>query len=183
MQGKGNDDACIFKLYNIFHSIHVAAGLDFKVNYRQIKKTTSNSELEIFVDLAISDYKCTSELFESSRPDIAVKSGNRLTVIELTVCFETNTEKSRRYKQTKYQNLKNELVVECEELKLIFLEVTTLGFLSKSSYQDFNKFLVDLGVNAERTFIKCMETAIRATYYIFCRRNKDWSSPELLHFY
>ena len=27
---------------------------------------------------------------------------------------------------------------------------------------------------------KIMSIAIRATYYIFCCRNKDWSTPELL---
>ena len=29
---------------------------------------------------------------------------------------------------------------------------------------------------------RMINAAIRSTYFIFCRRNKDWDSPELLKF-
>ena len=29
---------------------------------------------------------------------------------------------------------------------------------------------------------KIMTIAIRSTYYIFCRRNKDWEDPDLMDF-
>ena len=29
---------------------------------------------------------------------------------------------------------------------------------------------------------KIMNIAVRSTYYIFCRRNKAWTDPALLHF-
>ena len=149
----------------------------------KLERHTSQNVMEIFVDLAVTGHKCTSELFASSRPDIVVKNGKNVTVIELTVCFETNTEKSRTYKETKYQNLKSELLVECEEFRLIFLEITTLGFISKKSYNQFSAFLRELGINEDRTIYKSMETVIRSTYYIFCRRNKVWNNPDLLNFY
>ena len=149
----------------------------------KIARHMSQNVVEIFVDLVVSGYKCTSELFQSSRPDLAIKVGNKLTVIELTVCFDTNTEKSRKYKETKYQRLKDELVIQCESFNLLFLEITTLGFISKSSCKPFSAFLRDLGINEQRTITKCMETVIRATYFIFCRRNKDWNNPDLLNFY
>ena len=149
----------------------------------KIARHDSQNVIEIFVDLAITGYKCTSELFESSRPDIVVINGGKLTVIELTVCFDTNTEKSRQYKKTRYQNLKSELLVQCEVFEILYLEITTLGFISKESFQPFIKFLREIGTNEERTIVKSMETVIRATYFIFCRRNKQWDNPELLNFY
>ena len=65
---------------------------------------------------------------------------------------------------------------------MIFLEVTTSAFIS-ASYKPFDDFLTEIGVNKDRTTAKCMETAIRAIYYIFCRRGKTWTSPDLLDFY
>ena len=152
-------------------------------NSEKISRSSEQNSIELYVDCEKLDYRCTSDLFRSLRPDIVIKSSNKVIVIELTVCFETNTEKSRTYKQTRYKYLKDDLVIPCEEFEIIYLEFTTLGFISKNSYTPFEKFLKKLGVNDNRTFIKCMETAIRATYFIFCRRNKEWTNPDLLNFY
>ena len=144
---------------------------------------SSSDGIQIFADCPGCNYPCTSDLFQRSRPDIVVKFNNKVVVIELTVCFDTNTEKSRVYKQTRYKNLKEELLAQCNEFDIIFLEFTTLGFISKNSYTSFITFLRTLGVNEDRTVVKCMETAIRGTYYIFCRRNKSWEVNDLLNFY
>ena len=134
--------------------------------------------------LTIPLYNCSIvQLFSSSRPDAAVTVGNKIYVIELTVCFDTNTKKSREYKMNRYKKLKDELVVECEVFEVIYIEFTTLGFISKESLNQFSKLLKLLNIYHDRTIIKCMETAIRATYYIFCRRNKSWSNLKLLNFY
>ena len=90
---------------------------------------------------------------------------------------------ARENKQTRYKNLKDQILVACEEFEVIYLEFTTLGFISKDSFDPFNKLLKKLGVNENRTLVKCMEIVIRATYFIFCRRNKEWTNPELLNFY
>ena len=103
--------------------------------------------------------------------------------MELTVCFETNTKKSRDYKQSRYENLRSELQIECDDFEVVYFEVTTLGFISKESYKQMKKFLTVFEVNVDRTLYKCMETAIRASFYVFCRRNKEWPEPELLKFY
>ena len=75
------------------------------------------------------------------------------------------------------------LLIPFDEYELIYLEFTSLGFISKNSVTPFNAFLKGLGINENRTVTKCTETAIRATYFIFCRRNKDWNDQELLSFY
>ena len=148
----------------------------------KISRSTCEN-VEIYADLENSNYPCTSDLFQQQRPDILVKIGDTVIVIELTVCFDTNTEKSRQYKENRYSALKDQLLIPCNNFELLFVEFTTLGFISKSSYKPFNSFLKKLGINQDRTVRKCMETAIRGTYFIFCRRNKPWQVSELLNFY
>jgi hypothetical protein len=117
---------------------------------KKISRSTCDN-VKIHIDLENSNYPCTSDLFTNSRPDIVVKLDDIVVVIELTVCFETNTEKSRLYKINRYKALKEQLVIPCSKFEIIFLEFTTLGFISKISYTPFYKFLTKLGVNQDRT--------------------------------
>ena len=149
----------------------------------KVSRSTTEADVELYVDCQDARFRCTSDLFESLRPDAVVIIDGKMSVIELTVCFETNTDKSREYKQRRYRNLKDDLIIQCDHFEIIYLEVTTLGFVSKVSYVPFNSLLKKLGINENRTFARCLETSIRATYYIFCRRNKEWTDPELLNFY
>ena len=141
--------------------------------------------LKIYADCKGTEqkYKCPSELFRSKRPDMVLVINDRVIVLELTVCFETNTSKSRHYKKDRYSKLKDELVIKCNTFEVIYIEFTSLGFISKESCESFCKLLKELELNVDRTIYKCMETAIRASYYIFCRRNKSWTDSELLNFY
>ena len=140
-------------------------------------------DFEIFVDCENLQFPCTSRLFSTLRPDIVVKVRKKIIAVELTVCFETNTNKSREYKQNRYRDLKSQLLVDCDVFDIVYLEVTTLGFIGKSSFEQFYSFLKCLGIYDERIVMKCMETAIRSTYYVFCRRNNTWPDPVLLNFY
>ena len=56
--------------------------------------------------------------------------------------------------------------------------ITTLGFVSRN-IKDFAKFVKPLGISYERMIGKCMETALRASFYIFTRRDKEWPNAEL----
>ena len=149
----------------------------------KLSRSTIEAAVEVYVDCEEAKFRCTSDLFHSLRPDAVIIIDGKMTVIELTVCFETNTDKSRDYKQRRYKNLQDDLIIECDHFEIIYLEFTTLGFISKVSYVPFSNLLKKIGINENRTLVKCMETAIRATYYIFCRRNKEWTDPELLNFY
>ena len=100
-----------------------------------------------------------------------------MNVIELTICFETNTLKSKEYKIKRYKDLKSQLLQPVSKFMVLFLETTALGFISKQSYEPFAKYLKSVGVNTDHTIFKCMETAIRASYFIFCRRNKSGTDP------
>lgn len=88
-----------------------------KTLLRKISKCKYNN-IQIYADCVDFQYSCPSELFETKRPDIVLLFNNRVIVIELTVCFETNTEKSRIYKQTRYENLKQECKISSSKFEV-----------------------------------------------------------------
>ena len=146
-------------------------------------RRVASEEIEIFADCPDCGLKCTSNLFENLRPDIVVRHKQDFYVIELTVPYDTNCKIARRRKQDKYRDLRTQLLVPCEKFKVITLEITTLGFVTKNIRQ-FRRLCRSLSLQDNRIIKKCMEVALRATFYIFCKRNKiNWTCPELLKFY
>ena len=135
--------------------------------FSKILKTSS----KIYCDSNKLQYNTTSQLFTTQRPDIAILDGDHMTVIKLTICFETNTFKSREYKIKRYKAFKSQLLKPVSKFTVLFLEITSLGFISNQSYNPFAKNLKSVGVNSDHAIFKCMETAIRVSYFIFCRRN------------
>ena len=45
-------------------------------------------------------------LRHQARPDVLLKNDNQIIAIELTYPYETNTEKSRKLKKRRYENIK-----------------------------------------------------------------------------
>ena len=125
--------------------------------------------------------KCPSQLFNTFRPDIVVKTPNGITVIELTIPFETNLIKSREEKKKKNKKLKEQLKVPCSNFQTFLFEVSSLGFISKEA-KTIKNYFKGLRINTDVLFSKCMEVAIRCTYYIYCRRNKEWTNPALIDY-
>ena len=142
----------------------------------------ANNGWNVFVDCEKLPKKCPSELFETQRPDIVFLKGEEMVLVELTCCFESNTGRSRQYKQKRYENLQSQLLVPCSNFRVLFLEITTIGFIGKQSLHHFTNFCKEVKIDSDRAIYKYMEMAVRATYYIFCRRNKAWTDPELLLF-
>ena len=82
--------------------------------------TIASEGFRLYVD--IDGYDCPSRFFRSSRPqdpeadkyrprpDIVIQERNKTTIIELTCPFETNLEKSRDYKKTRYKNIGSALL-------------------------------------------------------------------------
>ena len=132
-----------------------------------------NKGYEIFID--IPEYNTPGNLFNSQRPDIAFKLGNDVYVVELTVCFETNFEKSRSYKETRYQHLNLNLKNSNHKLKTFYIEFSSLGFCS-TSIIELTRLLRRLDVDVKRMVEICSEVCIRTSYYIFNRRDKEWTN-------
>ena len=119
--------------------------------------------------------------FASSIPNVVVINNDVLYAIKLTVCFETNFQKSRKYKMNRYKNLSNE-VVGNYIVKKLFIEISTLGFYT-NVMKPFITFCKDLKINnTDRLLTKCSELAIRASFFLSICKNKEWPSPKLLTF-
>jgi len=72
-------------------------------------KSVTGEGQEVFADINYSNTKSTNELFSKSRPDIAISSRSSISVLELTICHETNLRKSKDYKLDKYRHLIKEV--------------------------------------------------------------------------
>ena len=72
-----------------------------------------NSKLtcqSLYVDINNPKFKPISDLFDNEfRPDLVILQNNFVTVLELTVCHETNMVKSKLYKLNKYCNISKAL--------------------------------------------------------------------------
>ena len=122
---------------------------------------------------------------DSLRPDLALISpDNTLYILELTVGFETNIEVNNKRKAIKYGPLIQDLRSQYRTITFINLSMSALGIYEASSDTILN-MMNDLGIakSVQISIIKkIMNIAVRSTYYIFCRRNKAWTDPALLHF-
>ena len=122
---------------------------------------------------------------DSLRPDLVLISpDNTLYLLELTVGFETNIEKNSSRKATKYKPLLRDLNSSYRSVHFINLSMSALGIFESSS-DSMVTMMDDLGFDKNRRsqiIKKIINISVRCTYYIFCRRNKQWTNPELLEF-
>ena len=118
---------------------------------------------------------------DRARAHIAIDSRDTLTVTELTCPYKTNATKSREYNETRYEEIKSELRTPPSNFQLIFLEVTSLGFVTKN-IKTFRNFLKSININERYLIEKLQEVAIRCSYLIYCRRNKNWNEPNLISY-
>ena len=98
--------------------------------------------------------------------------------------FETNIEVNNKRKAIKYGPLIQDLRSQYRTITFINLSMSALGIYEASSDTILN-MMNDLGIakSVQISIIKkIMNIAVRSTYYIFCRRNKAWTDPALLHF-
>ena len=89
--------------------LHVLSNYEKCLNrYTWRHDSVLNSLLQQFSKILKTSSKiyCDSnklQLFTTQHPDIAILDGDQMTVIELTICFETNRLKSREYKIKRYK--------------------------------------------------------------------------------
>ena len=126
----------------------------------------------LYADLPCSDCLSISDLFVNCRPDIAVCDRRNITILELTVCHETNLEKSRNFKVTKYANIEHSRTAAATQLNvaLFTCEVSTLGFISDISTFAKNCKLPKMPESVKSAIIN---SAISNSYSIYCNRNNS----------
>ena len=131
------------------------------------------AERKIFVDLDGGNFNPLSELFQSLRPDIAVLGPNNdIEVLELTICHETNCNKSRQYKQSRYMNLSENLKTEFSNYSVVVhtIEITCLGLVSDCSQFCSNCLETTLPDQIKNQIIR---SVISSSFLIYCNRNKN----------
>ena len=125
---------------------------------------------KLFADLSQTTCGEIRDVFQTClRPDL-VLFDDRLLVLELSVCHETNLLKTRSYKQSKYVNISDHLTSEFSnyDVKLFTIEVSVFGFIS-----EINDFCFDtkLPVLPNNIKIEISEAAINNSYSIYRLRN------------
>jgi hypothetical protein len=129
-----------------------------------------NKSVEIYCDLQLAGTRHVSELFNNFRPDLALKLSNKIGLLELTVCHETNIMNSRDYKLNKYHNIASDRSVFIKDsiISLSTCETTTLGFiaLEPKFLSDWNLPPLDKDITAAIT-----KSAVMSSFEIYSRRN------------
>ena len=112
------------------------------------------------------------------------KHTNKIHILELTVGFESKLKINSDRKLSKYRPVLTSLSTSYQEINFINMSMSALNVL-ESSCDSLLKLLKSLDlpeIHQKRLVSKVMVIAIRSTYYIFCRRNKDSTDPDLMDF-
>ena len=129
--------------------------------------------------------RATSWIGENYRPDLLFLNPVKcLYVLELTVGFESNLNNDAVRKKEKYLDLINKMSRNYRCVRFVNLFMSSLGIFSVECFSFFD-MMNDIGIDKkqQRYIIKKMiNIAIRATYYIFSCRNRNWNSPDLIEF-
>ena len=148
-----------------------------------IANTLSRSCKSLYVDLPSFASHCIVT-GDQERPDIVIVQNKTVTLIELTVGFETNMAGNSTRKREKYKPLMNRLKSSYDKVVYCNVSMGACGFIEKDSKRFF-ELLSNLHVSdTEIKYLtkKMINICIRASYFIFCCRNKEWTNPELLDF-
>ena len=143
-------------------------------------QSIKNSSLYVDIPGFISPCALTGD---SPRPDLLLVIPDKcLYILELSLGFEKNLRNYSHRKQLKYKTLVGEQQKNFNEVRFVSLSMSALGVfdhLSKSFIDMLQHLNFDV---ATKNYLirRTMTITIKTSYYIFCRRIKDWDSPELL---
>ena len=95
---------------------------------------------------------------------------------------ESNLRSNADSKKQKYGELVQQLKNDYEKINFVNLSISALGIYdkSKTEFIDMMKMLKFDKRTTNCTIKKITNNAIQPSYYIFCRRNKEWTEPELM---
>ena len=117
------------------------------------------------------------------RPDLLLSLSNKsLYILELTVGYESNLGSNAERKKQKYRELEQQLKNKYDKVNFVNLSISALGIYDKST-TDFIDMMKTLKFDKRSTnyiIKKITSIAVRTSYYILCRWNKEWTDPELM---
>ena len=101
------------------------------------------------------------------------------------VGFESNLNNNAGRKKEKYLILIKEMSKNYRCVKFVNLSMSSFGvFFDECS--TFLDMMNDIGIDKKQQLYiikKMINIAIRATYYIFCYRNRNWDRTDLMQFW
>ena len=181
-------DRCSYYYY-YYISCRILGTLNEKrYNYRHdsvllnIVKSIKSSEVRrIYADL--EGYISPSIISgEDKRPDIIIVERDTVYIFELIIGFETNISTNCERKKNNYSQLLEDPKSRYKKVKFINLSMGAIGIYGDTCF-NLKSLLKHLGLNENEVnylLRKLCNICIRATYFIFCKRNKAWDHPALL---
>ena len=107
-------------------------------------------------------------------------------MVELPCGFITKVKENCERKQTSYDETLQDLNARYKNASFVNLSMSALGLIGKNdSGQNLLNALTSIGVpkvNATNVIRTAINICIRSTYYLFCKKDKDWLDPDLLVF-
>ena len=95
-----------------------------------------NDSMKLYVD--IPGYESADDLFScDQRPDMVLVTPSKVTLIELTICFETNLQKSREYKKERYRYLQENVEDQGKKAELLSVEFSSLDSYAFANHYIF----------------------------------------------
>ena len=137
-------------------------------------QTVINDTYTVCVDLDTVPQNCriSEILYENVRPDLLLFNNSKIIILELTVCHESNLQKSKIYKQNKYADIKNFLQPKFRKhsVRLFTFEISVLGFISPLTNFCSILSIPELPKSVKSNLIN---SVLNSTYGIYCKRNTN----------
>ena len=149
------------------------------LNIANLLRSKTNNSVHCDIDGYASPSILTGD---RKRPDIVVKHGNDLSILELTVGFETNLTKNTMRKNFTYADLIQNHLKGYGNINYLNLSMSACGAVTKDAI-NMSAWFTNVGLTSDEVGYlskKIMSICMRSTYYIFCCRDKEWTKPELM---
>ena len=107
---------------------------------------------------------------------------NKIVLVELTVPFETNIEKSRQRKCERYEQLVNDIKAAGFMCNLVCVEVGSRGVITKENKNQLHKLQNRVKLRSVKEFLQQLSILfLISAYVIFNARNEPvWTDMSLL---
>ena len=112
-----------------------------------------------------------------SRPDITVWDQTNITLIELTVPFETCMDSAIQRKTHRYQDLLSDCKANGYTADLLTIEVGSRGFLHCSSFDSLYRLVPARRQDQEALEAEIIKICVQESYRIWCKRN--WKEADI----
>ena len=96
-----------------------------------------------------------------------------------------NLGKNEVHKKRRYENLLKDLSASYLRVEYINLSMGAIGTIGINGHKALMNMLQDLSTSKQEQLYlvkKIITICIHCTYCIFCKRDSEWTSPELLTF-